>query len=54
MEGRTLIELPLDTLEEAIKQGRIMMASQDLSSQTSDQIQTRLLQAAESDLKTGY
>ena len=52
MEGRTLMELPLDTLEEAIKQGRIMMAAQDLSSQTCDQIQARLLQAAESDLKT--
>ena len=52
MEGRTLMELPLDTLEDAIKLGRITIASEDLSGPNSDQIQARLSQAAESDLKT--
>jgi transposase InsO family protein len=52
MEGRTLMELPLDTLEDAIKQGRITMAPQDPSIPNSDQVQARLLRAAESDLKT--
>jgi putative transposase len=52
MEGRTLMELPLHTVEDAIKQGRITMASQDLSSQNRNHIQARLLPASESDLKT--
>jgi transposase InsO family protein len=52
MEGRTLMELPLDTLEDAIKQGRVTIASQDLSDPNSGHVLARLSQAAESDLKT--
>ncbi|MGA7414286.1 MAG: DDE-type integrase/transposase/recombinase, partial [Bryobacteraceae bacterium] len=52
MEGRTLMELPLDTLEDTIKQGRVTIASQDLSNPNSDHVQMRLSQSGESDLKT--
>lgn len=52
MEGRTLMELPLDTLADAIKQGRVTTASQDLPNPSGDHVQARLSQAGESDLKT--
>ena len=51
MEGRTLMELPIDALEEAIQQGRMTIASHGLSNPNGDDVQMRLSQAGESDLK---
>jgi len=49
--GQTLMELPLNTLEDAIKQGRITIASQDLWNQNRELVHERLSRASESDLK---
>jgi hypothetical protein len=45
------MELPLNTLEDAIKQGRITIASQDLWNQNRELVHERLSRASESDLK---